>query len=195
MCIRDRLLIVKNLTGWKIQFTDHIGNRKVRNVAFRIFGLHVQIPLFFLNQTAGRLNQIVSLYQRITLALFQRQRKLEILIRCAGSAIDMLQQIAEVVPIQPTHLKTAGQLIFHQLFHTGIAADFIVRHGNKITHERMTDSVYGIVQQVLCCVSYFLNGQFLVRYDQLKADEKAVIDQMCIRDSRNRPSSPLRYQW
>ena len=48
----------------------------------------------------------------------------------------------------------------------------------------MTDSVYGIVQQVLCCVSYFLNGQFLVRYDQLKADEKAVID-LCITERSN----------
>ena len=48
----------------------------------------------------------------------------------------------------------------------------------------MTDSVYGIVQQVLCCVSYFLNGQFLIRYDQLKTDEKAVID-LCITERSN----------
>ena len=59
----------------------------------------MQIPLLFLNQTAGRLNQIVSLDQRITLTLFKRQRKLKILIRCAGSAVDMLQQIAEVILI------------------------------------------------------------------------------------------------
>ena len=48
----------------------------------------------------------------------------------------------------------------------------------------MTDSVYGIVQQVLCRVSYFLNGQFLVCYNQLKADEKAVID-LCITERSN----------
>ena len=96
----------------------------------------------------------------------------------------MLQQIAEVVLIQPAHLEAAGQLIFHQLFHAGIAADFIVRHTHKVTHERVTNSVYGIVQQVLCCVSYFLNGQLLVRYDQLKTDEKAVID-LCITERSN----------
>ena len=96
----------------------------------------------------------------------------------------MLQQIAEVVLIQPAYLETAGQLIFHQLFHAGIAADFIIRHTHEVTHERVTDSVYGIVQQVLCCVSYFLNGQFLVRYDQLKTDEKAVID-LCITERSN----------
>ena len=96
----------------------------------------------------------------------------------------MLQQIAEVVLIQPAYLKAAGQLIFHQLFHARIAADFIIRHTHEVTHERVTDSVYGIVQQVLCCVSYFLNGQFLIRYDQLKTDEKAVID-LCITERSN----------
>ena len=39
--IKLLFLIVENLTGWEIQFTDHIRNRKVRNVAFRILGLHV----------------------------------------------------------------------------------------------------------------------------------------------------------
>ena len=182
--IKLLLLEIENLTGRKIQFTDHIRDCKICDIAFRILGLDTHIPLLFLNQTAGRLDKIVPLYQRITLTLFERQRKLEILIRCAGSAVDMLQQIAEVVLIQPAYLETAGQLIFHQLFHAGIAADFIIRHTHEVTHERVTDSVYGIVQQVLCCVSYFLNGQFLIRYDQLKTDEKAVID-LCITERSN----------
>ena len=97
--IKLLFLIVKNLTGWEIQFTDHIGNRKVRDVAFRILGFHVQIPLFFLNQTAGRLDKIVPLNQRITLTLFERQRKLKIFIGRAGPAVDMLQQIAEIILI------------------------------------------------------------------------------------------------
>ena len=182
--IKLLLLEIENLAGRKIQFTDHIRDCKVCDIAFRILRLDTHIPLLFLNQTAGRLDKIVPLYQRITLTLFERQRKLKILIRCAGSAIDMLQQIAEVVLIQPAYLESARQLIFHQLFHAGIATDFIVRHTHKVTHERVTDSVYCIVQQVLCRVSYFLNGQFLVRYDQLKADEKAVID-LCITERSN----------
>ena len=182
--IKLLLLEIENLAGRKIQFTYHIGDRKVCDIAFRILGLDTHIPLLFLNQTAGRLDKIVPLNQRITLTLFERQRKLKILIRCAGSAVDMLQQIAKVVLIQPAYLETAGQLIFHQLFHAGIAANFIVRHTHEVTHERVTDSVYGIVQQVLCCVSYFLNGQFLIRYDQLKTDEKAVID-LCITERSN----------
>ena len=39
--IKLLFLIVENLTGWEIQFTNHIGNRKVRDVAFRILGFHV----------------------------------------------------------------------------------------------------------------------------------------------------------
>ena len=101
----------------------------------------MQIPLFFFNQAMSRLDKIVLFDQRIALTLFERQRKLEILIRCAGSAIDMLQQIAKVVFIQSSHLETARQLIFHQLFHTGITADFVVRHGNKVTHERTADGI------------------------------------------------------
>ena len=95
----------------------------------------MQIPLFFFNQTTGRLDKIILFNQCIMLALFEWQCKLKILIRRAGPAVDMFQQITEVVLIQPAYLEAAGQLVFHQLFHARIAADFIVRHTHEVTHE------------------------------------------------------------
>ena len=96
----------------------------------------------------------------------------------------MLQQIAEVILVQPPHLETAGQFIFHQLFHAGIAADFIVRHTHEITHERTADSVHRIEQHILDLFSYLFHGQFLIRHNQLKAEKEAVID-LCITERSN----------
>ena len=96
----------------------------------------------------------------------------------------MLQQIAEVVLIQPTYLEAAGHLIFHQLFHAGITADFVVWHTHEITHERMTNSICRVMQQVLCGLSHFLDREFFIRHDQLKAEKEAVID-LCITERSN----------
>ena len=48
----------------------------------------------------------------------------------------------------------------------------------------MTDSVCRVIQQVLCGFAHFLNGQFLIRYDQLKAEKETVID-LCITERSN----------
>ena len=68
--IKLLLLEIENLAGRKIQFTDHIRDCKICDIAFRILGLDTHIPLLFLNQTAGRLDKIVLFNQRITLAFF-----------------------------------------------------------------------------------------------------------------------------
>ena len=48
----------------------------------------------------------------------------------------------------------------------------------------MTNSICRVMQQVLCGLSHFLDREFFIRHDQLKAEKKAVID-LCITERSN----------
>ena len=48
----------------------------------------------------------------------------------------------------------------------------------------MTNSICRVMQQVLCGLSHFLDREFFIRHDQLKAEKEAVID-LCITERSN----------
>ena len=100
------LLIVEDLRRWEVQFSDNVIYREVGDVRRLIFTLNLQISLVFLYHAACRADKVITLYQRYTFQFLCREVITVIVVGDACIPVDMFNEIAEVVLIQPAELET-----------------------------------------------------------------------------------------
>ena len=120
------LLEVENLAGRKIQLSHNDIDSKVGHIAFHVLMFQSQISLAFLNQAPCRTDKVIVFYQGFLFQLLLWKLVFVIFIRHAVPAVDMLNEIPEVVLIQASHLEASGDFIFQQFFHFHVTVDFII---------------------------------------------------------------------
>ena len=123
-----------------------------------------------------RTDKVIPFYQRFPFQFLYRKVIGIVFIGNAGLAVDMLQKVAEVLFLQPAHLEPASDFILQKFLHLHKAVDFIVAHGDKVTHQLVVDFIEEVSKghgQGFPCA--FQTDFFLV-HQQLKAKKKTVIN-------------------
>ena len=78
------LLIVKDFRGWEVQFPYNAVDSKVGGINCPVFLFDFQIPLVFLYQTTGGLDEVIVFYQRFLLKAFLWQVILIVFVGSSG---------------------------------------------------------------------------------------------------------------
>ena len=168
-------MVVEDFGGREVQFPDNRVDRKVGGVNRRVLLLDLKVPLLFLHQGTGRLDQVVVFDERFVPEGFFRKVVFIILVGGAALPVEMFDQIPKIIFGQAADLKAPCNLAFQELFHLLKTPDFFLIHGHKIPHQGVVHFMDELGDGACRFPAEVFERNFLFIQHQLEAEEEAVV--------------------